>query len=121
MGFERKLGGAAACLTLVLMGAAAAAAFKPAGGSAVNGRKLYLRENCYGCHGGRGGGGMCPSLRRDRPDDDSVIREGTPTGMPAFGQRLTEQEIVDLIAYIQSLRTDAEPTFTHWWEAVPSQ
>jgi mono/diheme cytochrome c family protein len=91
------------------------------GGDPTNGRRLFLRENCYGCHGGRGGGGMCTSLRRDRPDDADVIREGTENGMPAFGQRLTAQEINDLIAYIQTLRTNAEPTFTHWWEPVPTR
>jgi cytochrome c oxidase cbb3-type subunit 3 len=104
-----------------MFGAAAAVALAQSNSSAINGRKLFLRENCYGCHGGRGGGGMCPSLRRDRPDEDSVIREGTPSGMPPYGQRLSAREIQDLIAYIQSLRTNNEPTFTHWWEGVPSQ
>jgi mono/diheme cytochrome c family protein len=41
--------------------------------------------------------------------------------MPAFGQRLTAQEIDDLVAYILTLRTNAEPTFTHWWEPVPTR
>jgi hypothetical protein len=27
----------------------------------------------------------------------------------------------DLFAYIDSLRTPNEPTFTHWWEANPTQ
>src|SRR5258705_6391913 len=90
-------------------------------GNVINGRKVFLKANCYICHGGRGGGGMCPSLREDRPDDDDVIREGTSSGMPAFGRILTEREIEDVIAYIQSLRTSREPTFTHWWEAVPTQ
>jgi cytochrome c oxidase cbb3-type subunit 3 len=90
-------------------------------GSPMNGRRLFLRENCYGCHGGRGGGGMCLSLRRDRPDNREAIRDGTPNGMPAFGQRLTAQEIDDLVAYILTLRTNAEPTFTHWWEPVPTR
>src|SRR5512138_1978450 len=31
--------------------------------AAVYGRKLFVRFNCSGCHGGRGGGGMGPSLR----------------------------------------------------------
>jgi cytochrome c551 len=89
-------------------------------GDPINGRRLFLKMNCYGCHGGRGGGGMCPSLR-DRGVDPDVIREGSPKGMPAFGQLLTDQEILDLVAYIKSMRSPDEPTFTHWWELVPTR
>ena len=90
-------------------------------GNPVRGRKVFLKANCYICHGGRGGGGMCPSLRETRPDDKNVVRNGTPSGMPAFENILTDREIEDVMAYIQSLRTSREPTFTHWWEAVPTQ
>jgi hypothetical protein len=27
----------------------------------------------------------------------------------------------NVMAYIQTLRTSREPTFTHWWETVPSR
>jgi cytochrome c551 len=119
-----KLGllGAVGCVALVFtMLAGSPAAISDDDGNAINGRKVFLKANCYICHGGRGGGGMCPSLREDRPDEDDVIREGTSSGMPAFKNILTEREIADVIAYIQTLRTSREPTFTHWWEAVPSQ
>lgn len=92
-------------------------------GDSINGRRLFLSQNCYGCHG-RGGGGMGPSLREDRPHGDDaagVIRNGTPNGMPPFRDRLNAQEIADLLAYIHSLRSNEEPTFTHWWEPVPTQ
>lgn len=103
-----------ACLVPGARPAAVAAA------SAVNGRRLFLRENCYICHGGRGGGGMCPNLREignSGNDEDLIrtIRNGTPSGMPAFGSRLSAAEIRDLVAYIRSLRSGAEPTFTIWW------
>ncbi|HEV7823005.1 MAG TPA: c-type cytochrome, partial [Burkholderiales bacterium] len=29
----------------------------------AEGRRLFIQFNCYGCHGGRAGGGMGPSLR----------------------------------------------------------
>jgi cytochrome c551 len=93
------------------------------GGNVIEGRRVYVRENCYGCHGGFVGGGMCPSLRDDRPDTDEVrevVRNGTRNGMPRFPQ-LTEADIRNLGAYFQSLRTNREPTFTHWWEPVPTQ
>jgi mono/diheme cytochrome c family protein len=82
-----------------------------------------MRENCYSCHGGFAGGGMCPSLREPRPDEDEVrevVRNGTRNGMPPFPE-LTEVDIQNLAAYFQTLRTDREPTFTHWWEPVPTQ
>ena len=82
------------------------------------GRRLFLRENCYGCHAGRAGGAMCPNLRGIDDSDAEIIetiREGTPVGMPAFGRLLSDAQIRDLLAYIRSLRTPAEPTFTIWW------
>ncbi len=93
------------------------------GGNLIEGRRIFVRENCYSCHGGFAGGGFCPSLRDDRPDTDDVrevVRNGTPNGMPPFPQ-LTEVDIRNLGAYFQSLRTRREPTFTHWWEPVPTQ
>jgi cytochrome c551 len=93
-------------------------------GDPVSGRKVFLRENCYICHGGRAGGGMCPSLRDSRPDEGDVeefVLNGSPSGMPSFRARVTAQEIRDLAAYFKTLRSPEEPTFTHWWEAVPAQ
>ncbi len=93
------------------------------GGNPIEGRRIFVRENCYSCHGGFAGGGFCPSLREDRPDTDDVrevVRNGTENGMPPFPQ-LTNQDIRNLGAYFQSLRTRREPTFTHWWEPVPTQ
>lgn len=92
-------------------------------GNPREGRRIFLRENCYICHGGRAGGGMCPSLREDRPDEDEVrqvVRFGTPNGMPPYPE-LTEQDIRNLAAYFETLRRDEEPTFTHWWEPFPTR
>jgi mono/diheme cytochrome c family protein len=104
---------------------AAAAGAMREDGDRINGRKVFLRENCYVCHGGRVGGGMCPSFRDDPPDHSDVehaIEDGTPTGMPSFRARVTKSEALDIAAYFASLRTTREPTFTHWWEpGVPSR
>ncbi|MFN2548806.1 MAG: c-type cytochrome [Myxococcales bacterium] len=80
------------------------------------GRRLLVQYNCSGCHGGRAGGGMAPSLR-DRiwiygssPDHVfNSIAEGRAHGMPAWGTRLTDRQIWALTAYVQSLRTKDEP------------
>jgi mono/diheme cytochrome c family protein len=92
-------------------------------GNPIEGRRIYMRENCYVCHGGFAGGGMCPSLRRDPPDKsdvEKVVEEGTENGMPPF-PHLNEEDIENLCAYFQTLRTRREPTFTHWWEPIPTQ
>ena len=113
-----RIFGTGACLAL-LVGASAALALDAAG----EGRRVYLRVNCYGCHGGHGGGGMGPNFRSERPeagDLREVIREGAEGGMPAY-PTLTATDITNLGAYFKTLRTAAEPTFTHWWETVPTQ
>jgi cytochrome c oxidase cbb3-type subunit 3 len=80
------------------------------------GRTLFVRFNCSGCHGGRGGGGMGPSLRdkdwiygnSDAAIFDSIA-QGRAHGMPAWGTQLPQQQIWQLVAYVQSLGTDDEP------------
>lgn len=85
-------------------------------GAMAEGRELFVRFNCSGCHGGRAGGGMGPSLR----DVDwiygqrdvqvfSSIAEGRAHGMPAWGATLTEDQVWKLVTYVESLRTPDEP------------
>ncbi len=84
--------------------------------AATEGRQLFVRFNCSGCHGGRAGGGMGPSLR----DVDwlygnreaqlfSSIAEGRAHGMPSWQPQLTPDQIWKLVTYIKSLRTRNEP------------
>ncbi|WP_051241579.1 c-type cytochrome [Azohydromonas australica] len=81
-----------------------------------DGRQLFVRFNCSGCHGGRGGGGMGPSLRdvvwmyggKDMDIFDSIA-EGRANGMPAWGTKLNQEQIWRLVAYIDSMGTDHEP------------
>lgn len=80
------------------------------------GRQLFVQMNCYGCHGGRAGGGMGPSLRDPNwiygstPSDIySSIAQGRAHGMPAWGLRLPSDVVWKLVAYIQSLGTQYEP------------
>ena len=82
----------------------------------TDGRRLFLSYNCYGCHGGRAGGGMGPSLRDPvwlYGDSDaqifSSIAEGRSQGMPSWGSRIPEDQIWKLVAYIKSLNTPEEP------------
>jgi cytochrome c oxidase cbb3-type subunit 3 len=82
----------------------------------VDGRRLFNWYNCSGCHGGHGGGGMGPSLRRKNflfgHRDDQIfdsIAEGRSKGMPAWGTKIPADQIWQLVAYIQSMRTPQEP------------
>jgi cytochrome c oxidase cbb3-type subunit III len=85
--------------------------------AAAQGRQLFVWYNCSGCHGGRAGGGMGPTLRdsssRKYGNSDTqlfaTIVEGRPAGMPAWGGKLTDDQIWKLIAYIRTLDTPQEP------------
>jgi cytochrome c oxidase cbb3-type subunit 3 len=81
-----------------------------------DGRRLFNWYNCSGCHGGHGGGGMGPSLRDPvwiygRRDDQifNSIAQGRSKGMPAWGTKIPEEQIWELVAYIKSMRTPTEP------------
>jgi cytochrome c oxidase cbb3-type subunit 3 len=73
------------------------------------GKRLYSAYNCNGCHA-MGGGGIGPPLMDDTwiygssPDQIySTIVQGRPNGMPAFGGRVPDQQVWQLVAYVQSL------------------
>jgi len=87
-----------------------------AASAAAEGRTLFVRYNCSGCHGGRAGGGMGPSLRdpvwfygNSDAQIFSSIAEGRDQGMPAWGTMVTEEQTWKLVAYLQTLRTPDEP------------
>lgn len=81
-----------------------------------DGRRLFNWYNCSGCHGGHAGGGMGPSLRdpvwlygnRDDQIFDSIA-QGRSKGMPAWGTKIPEHQIWELVAYIKSMGTPQEP------------
>jgi cytochrome c oxidase cbb3-type subunit 3 len=73
------------------------------------GKRLYGAYNCSGCHA-QGGGAIGPALMDhrwiygSRPDQIySTIVEGRPNGMPAFGGRIPEQQVWQIVAYVESL------------------
>ncbi len=90
--------------------------YRDSRGAMAEGRELFVRFNCSGCHGGRAGGGMGPSLRdvdwiygQTDAQIFSSIAEGRAHGMPAWGAKLTEDQVWKLVAYVASLRTPDEP------------
>jgi cbb3-type cytochrome c oxidase subunit III len=85
---------------------------------AVAGRQAFLKYNCVGCHGGLAGGAMGPSLRDTTwkfggSDEQimSTLHNGRPAGMPAWKGKIADKELMQIVAYIHSMRTPQEPTF----------
>ena len=100
----------------------------------VSGEKVYA-ANCAVCHGARGE--ATPDWRRREPDGSfpppplngtahtwhhpfrvlaTQIKFGAPGGggkMPIFQGKLTDEEIIDVIAWFQSLWPDE--IYAQWW------
>jgi cytochrome c oxidase cbb3-type subunit 3 len=77
------------------------------------GKRLYASYNCVGCHA-HGGGGIGPALMDDKwiygsqPQQIySVIADGRPNGMPAFRRHVTDDQIWQIVAYVQSMSGQA--------------
>jgi cytochrome c oxidase cbb3-type subunit 3 len=73
------------------------------------GKRLFDWFNCSGCHA-HGGGDSGPALIDDRwiygsapANVFATIVQGRPNGMPAFRDRLTEVQVWQLVAYVESL------------------
>ena len=73
------------------------------------GKTLFSAMNCTGCHA-NGGGGIGPALMDDQwiygsaPNDVfTTISAGRTNGMPAFGGRIPEYQMWELVAYVRSL------------------
>jgi mono/diheme cytochrome c family protein len=74
----------------------------------AEGRKLYLTNGCYACHGLEARGHLGPNLVLTTKTDDELferIINGRPgTAMPVNRTRMSEQDIRAVIAYLRSLR-----------------
>ena len=72
-----------------------------------NGRSLF-QENCVRCHGEDGTKGLlgARNLRKSRITDSAIIYRisNGKRFMPAFKKRLNSEDILQLAAYIKTLR-----------------
>jgi cytochrome c oxidase cbb3-type subunit 3 len=95
------------------------------------GKSLFRKMNCSGCHG-QGGGGMGPALMDDKWSYGSepaniyaTIVQGRPNGMPAFGGHLTNEQVWQLVAYVRSMsgqvREDAAPSRSDEFQTAPPE
>jgi mono/diheme cytochrome c family protein len=74
------------------------------------GAQLFVSYNCLDCHGAEGSGAMAPSFQDGRwhfggspAEVFESIYQGRPDGMPAWGGRISNDEIWMLTAYVRSL------------------
>ena len=77
------------------------------------GKRLFDWFNCSGCHA-NGGGGMGPALMDNKwiygssiESIHATIRDGRPNGMPSFRDRIPDDQIWELAAFVRSLSGNA--------------
>ena len=104
---------------------------------AIIGHKRFMGAGCNGCHGGTGGGGMCPPLTNEvfvyGSDDDTLFRlitlgsmglqkkgyfrkgmEGVVGPMPAHGDIVkTDETLWSIIAWIRTVY-QGDPKRRNW-------
>ena len=96
------------------------------------GKRLFRWYNCSGCHGGGGGGGMGATLSdagwrygHEPAAIYATIVEGRPNGMPAFGGRIPDDQVWQLLAYVRSmsgqLRKDVAPSRSDALSGAPPE
>ncbi|PBB52531.1 MULTISPECIES: c-type cytochrome [Mesorhizobium] len=86
-----------------------AAAFEANAFHLSQGKRLFNWFNCSGCHA-NGGGGMGPALMDEKwiygssiESIHATIRDGRPNGMPSFRDRVPDDQIWELAAFVRSL------------------
>jgi cytochrome c oxidase cbb3-type subunit 3 len=95
------------------------------------GKSLFRKYNCSGCHS-QGGGGMGPALMDAKwlygsapANIFASIVEGRPNGMPAFGGRIQDDQVWQLVAYVRSMsgqvREDAAPSRSDEFQTAPPE
>jgi putative heme-binding domain-containing protein len=75
-----------------------------------DGRKLF-EARCAGCHGLDARGGEAPAIGPGTPaaartDDrlQTIVRNGTPAGMPGFGALLSRPELIAVVQHLRMLQ-----------------
>src|SRR5436853_490516 len=102
------------CATGMLFLAVAANAQAPTpSGNAVNGKKLYPANTCDTCHGMAGeGGSQGPKIVPPGEFASFISQLRTPANkMPPYSnEKLSDTEIDDIYAFLQSLAGTAAPS-----------
>ena len=94
-------------MRIILIGLLASVALWAQNPNTVNGKRLFEVKACYECHGWRGQGGLAGArlaqTKLNLQGFRSIIRNPPPSNMPPYRAAvLTDQEVADLFAYIQT-------------------
>jgi cytochrome c oxidase cbb3-type subunit 3 len=83
--------------------------YEATGYDVAQGKHLFQWFNCTGCHG-QGGGAIGPALMDDKwiygsepANIHQSIVEGRPNGMPSFRNKIADDQVWQLVAYIRSM------------------
>jgi mono/diheme cytochrome c family protein len=92
---------------VALLASFALSAQNPSSANAAKGKKLFEAKACYECHGWRGQGGLAGArlaqTKLNLQGFRNILRNPPPSNMPPYRATvLTDQEVADLFAYIQS-------------------
>jgi mono/diheme cytochrome c family protein len=76
-------------------------------GDAPNGKRLYLKNGCYQCHGQSGQGGLAGARLAQTKLTQAAflayLRNPAPGGMPPYrAQVMSDKELADIWAYIKT-------------------
>ena len=88
------------------------------------GRRAWLKFNCYGCHGGNASGGMGPNIQHKEAGDISEAMWGDAKegGMRSFaGTGAATIDAYNIAAYLATIGTTREPKWLEWWNAIPTK
>lgn len=90
--------------------AVAALAQDAASGDAANGKRIYLADGCFECHGRAGQGGAlnypAPAIAQVEMPVESFVAflRDAPNDMPAYATSvLSDKDAADIHAFLQSL------------------
>jgi mono/diheme cytochrome c family protein len=84
-------------------------------GDSSTGKRLFMRNGCYQCHGTVGQGGLAgPRLAQTKltlPAFTSYVRNPRPSNMPPYRSKvMTDQELADVYSYLQSVPPPVPPS-----------
>ena len=76
-------------------------------GNTDNGKRLFLKNGCYQCHGQAGQGGLAGArlaqIKLAQPAFIAYVRNPAPGGMPPYRSKvMSDQELADVFAYIKT-------------------
>ena len=90
--------------------------------SAGEGRRQFLKLNCYGCHGPFAEGSIGPPLAGvSRSEVAFNVMNGNEGGMPSFADYVDDTDIDNLTNYFAGIGTNNEWRFMDWWKKIPKK